>query len=126
GGHDARHAVELARRLTTLFGIEDVTIRNAGVGGLHPGRSASVVVDDDVVIGAVGEVDPAVCERHGVTERVGYVEFTLGGDEYWHGDAGLLSVPRAEQTFKAISRMPSSDVDLAFVADDSVGADELG
>jgi phenylalanyl-tRNA synthetase beta chain len=125
GGGEARDAVELALRLTTLIGVEDVTIRNEPVGGLHPGRSAVIVVDD-VVIGAVGEIDPEVCRRRGVPERVGYLSFVLGGDEYWHGDAGLLSVPRTDRVFRPLSRMPSSDVDLAFVVDDSVGADELG
>ena len=124
GGRSARDAVEVAMRLATLIGVEDVTLRNEPVGGLHPGRSA-VIVAGGAEIGVVGEIDPDVCERRGVHERVGYLAFVLGGDEYWHGDAGLLSVPRSDRTFRAISRMPSSDVDFAFVVDDSVGADEV-
>ena len=124
GGRDARAAVELALRLATLIGVEDVRLRNEPVGGLHPGRSA-VIVAGEVAIGVVGEVDPEVCARRGVAERVGYVSYVLGGDEYWHGDVGLLSASRTDRVFRPISRMPSSDVDLAFVVDDSVGADEL-
>ncbi|MFN8053206.1 MAG: phenylalanine--tRNA ligase subunit beta [Acidimicrobiales bacterium] len=124
GGHDARDAVELAKRVAALVGIGELTVVNQPLGGLHPGRSARLLAGG-VEIGAVGEVDPATCEQHGVAERVGYVSFVLGGPEYWHGDAGLLSVPRGDRTFSPISRMPSSDVDLAFVVDDAVGADEL-
>ena len=124
GGRDVVAAVELALRLTTLIGIDDVTIRNEPVGGLHPGRSA-IVAAGGVAIGVVGEIDPEVCRRRGVAERVGYLSFVLGGDEAWHGDAGLLSVPRSDGVYRPISRFPSSDVDLAFVVDDSIGADEL-
>ena len=124
GGRDVVAAVELSLRLTTLIGIDDVTIRNEPVGGLHPGRSA-IVAAGGVAIGVVGEIDPEVCRRRGVAERVGYLSFVLGGDEAWHGDAGLLSVPRSDGVYRPISRFPSSDVDLAFVVDDSIGADEL-
>jgi len=124
GGREATAAVQLAHRLAALVGLDDLTIRNEPVGGLHPGRSA-VLLASGVAIGAVGEVDPEVCERRGVTERVAYLSFVLGGDEPWHGGAGLLSVPRSDGMFRPISRMPSSDVDFAFVVDDSVGADEL-
>ena len=128
-GSDARDAVELARKLTTLFGlVGPVTIRNEAVGGLHPGRSGVIRVGSKkkgADIGVVGEVDPAVAERHGINERVAYVSFTLGGPEYWHGGDGLLSVARVERRARHISRMPSSDVDLAFVVDDGVGADVL-
>lgn len=124
GGGDARDAVELARRVLALLSIDDVTLENRTVGGLHPGRSAVIRVAG-VEIGAVGEVDPAVTERYGVAERVGFVSMVLGGDEPWHGDAGLLSLRRDDDAFRPISRMPSSDIDLALVADDSVGADAL-
>ncbi|NLA37089.1 MAG: phenylalanine--tRNA ligase subunit beta [Actinobacteria bacterium] len=128
-GSDARDAVELARKLTTLFGlVGPIIIRNEAVGGLHPGRSGVIRAGSKkkgADIGVVGEVDPAVAECHGISERVAYVSFTLGGPEYWHGGDGLLSVARTERRARHISRMPSSDVDLAFVVDENVGADVL-
>ena len=128
GGGDARDAVELAQQIASLFGI-DISIRNASVGGLHPGRSGVILAGsagtEGVEIGTVGEIDPAVADRYGVTERVGFVSFVLGGDEYWHGEAGLLSVPRSDRQFTSISRQPSADLDLAFAVDESVGADEV-
>ena len=129
-GRDARDAVELARRMTTLFGlVGPVTIRNEPVGGLHPGRSGVIRAGSKkkgADIGVVGEIDPAVAERHGISERVAYVSFTLGGPEAWHGGDGLLSVARSEAKARPISRMPSADFDLAFRVADSVGADVLG
>ena len=133
GGSSAPAAVELAIALTNLFGVPGVVVRNAPVGGLHPGRSAEIRVErvgsdgsvEETVIGTVGEIDPAVAERYGVDERVGYVSFTLGGVEPWHGDAGLLSAERSGGGYRSISRMPSSDVDLAFVVPDEVPADRV-
>lgn len=128
-GRDARDAVELARKLTGLFGlVGPVTIRNEAVGGLHPGRSGVIRVGSKkkgADIGVVGEIDPAVAERQGISERVAYAAFTLGGPEYWHGGDGLLSVARKEPISRPISRMPSADFDLALVVAESVGADVL-
>ena len=75
----------------------------------------------DLVIGSVGEIDPAVATRFGLTRttgnataarRIGWLEVDLGllFDE--------IRVPRRQVVGGAVSRFPSSDIDLAFVVDD--------
>jgi phenylalanyl-tRNA synthetase beta chain len=118
--------------------------------GLHPTRSAHLVAlggewgagtagpeaDVDVdgideargrsIVGAVGEIDPDVAVSFGLTattgaavsgRRVGWLEVDLGVlfDE--------SQVPRRLATGGAVSRFPSSDIDLAFVVDDRYPAD---
>lgn len=84
------------------------------------------------VLGAVGEIDPAVAVAFGLTQpgaaggaarRIGWLEIDLDVlfDE--------TKVARRVAAAGAVSRYPSSDVDLAFVVDDvhraDVVADEL-
>ncbi len=107
--------------------------------GLHPTRSAHLVVppvdgdalSDDVggsglVIGAVGEIDPAVATRFGLTRAAGNA--TVARRIGWlEVDLGLLfdaiRVPRRRVVGGAVSRFPSSDIDLAFVVNDRYPAD---
>ncbi|MBW3573268.1 MAG: phenylalanine--tRNA ligase subunit beta [Actinobacteria bacterium] len=80
--------------------------------GLHPTRSAQVVVAGEVV-GVVGEVDPDVLAAHDVAERVAWLELDLGR---------LLALPHGNDRYRPLSRFPSSDVDLAFEVDDATPA----
>ena len=84
------------------------------------------------VIGAVGEIDPAVIARTfrltrktiraaatGSPIRIGWLEVDLGRlfDEE--------RVPRRITVGGAVSRFPSSDIDLALVVDDAQPADAV-
>ena len=80
--------------------------------GLHPGRTARVVVGAEV-IGHVGEVDPDVSAAFGIEGRVGWIELDLGG---------LLPTENVYPQATPVGRHPSSDVDLAFVVDEDVPA----
>ena len=60
-----------------------------------------------------GEVDPAVTEAFEIDGRVAWVQLEVAALV-----AGLAAVPKA----KAVSRFPSSDVDLAFVVPAEVEA----
>jgi phenylalanyl-tRNA synthetase beta chain len=66
--------------------------------------------------GGVGEVDPTVLERFGVSERVAILELNL--DE-------VLGREPKPAAWKSVSRYPSSDLDLAFVLADDVPAERL-
>jgi phenylalanyl-tRNA synthetase beta chain len=90
----------------------DAELRSATPPGLHPTRAAEILVAGEVV-GAVGEVDPAVLEAYGIGERVAWFEVDLGR---------ILDLPGGERPFRPFSRMPSSDVDLAFEVPDDVAA----
>jgi phenylalanyl-tRNA synthetase beta chain len=112
-GEDAAKAVEIWHVLaeTLLLQVEH-RFDAAVVPGLHPTRSARVLVDG-ADAGAVGEIDPAVLERAGIGERVAWLELDLGV---------LLGAPHGADHYRPISRFPSSDVDLSFEVDESVPA----
>ena len=100
--------------------------------GLHPTRSAHLVAlgagAAPVVFGSVGEIDPGVATTFGLTRlsgsgtaarRVGWLELDLGllFDE--------ARVPRHVAAGGAVSRFPSSDIDLAFVVEDRWPSDAV-
>jgi phenylalanyl-tRNA synthetase beta chain len=67
-------------------------------------------------VGLVGEVSPEVLDAFGIRERVAVLELDL--DQ-------LLTAPRRARRYRAVSRYPSSDVDLAFEVDEGIPAAEV-
>ena len=129
-GAEAPEAVRLAELLLRSVGrwsldaselpsaiaeVATVDLRPVELPGLHPGRSAEILVGEDVV-GQVGEVDPGVLEAHDITERVAWLQLDLGV---------LLEIPSEVPAARPVSRFPSSDIDLAFVVDDGVTARDV-
>ncbi len=136
---DARLAVAAWQVVADAFHLDRVRLLPPGDGrpplpGLHPTRSAHLVVsasggsDEHLTIGSVGEIDPAVATTFGLTRaagngtaarRIGWLEV----------DLGLLfdadRVPRRTVVGGAVSRFPSSDIDLAFVVEDRYPADAV-
>jgi phenylalanyl-tRNA synthetase beta chain len=137
GEDDARVAAAAWHVLADALRLQGVRLIPPGDGtpplpGLHPTRSAHLMVRagsiDEITIGSVGEVDPAVAARFELTRtaggattprRVGWLEV----------DLGLLLdeelVPRRVTVGGAVSRFPSSDIDLAFVVADGHPADAV-
>ncbi|HEX3793186.1 MAG TPA: phenylalanine--tRNA ligase subunit beta [Acidimicrobiales bacterium] len=135
---DARSATAMWHVLAEAFHVAGVrlvapTAAETELPGLHPTRSALLMAEGPGgsrrSIGAVGEIDPAVAADHGLTitsgagtaaRRIGWLEV----------DLGLLfdpsAVARRVVTSAAVSRFPSSDVDLALVVDDGHPADLVG
>jgi phenylalanyl-tRNA synthetase beta chain len=131
-GDDARRAALAWRFLADAFGVEGVELVAPGAGGqgeldsvppgLHPTRSARLVVSGSEgraprVIGVVGEVDPGVLAEFGLDaerRRVGWLEVDL--------DGLLVRARRRGSLLVAVSKFPSSDVDMAFVVEDAVPA----
>ena len=134
---DARDAVASWHVIADSLHLADVRLVGPGDGvpalpGLPPTRSAHVVAHGGsagpVTIGAVGEVDPAVATTFGLirpagsstsARRVGWLELDLG----LLFDEGR--VPRRTTVGGAVSRFPSSDIDLAFVVEDRFPADAV-
>ena len=114
-GAEAPEAVRTLRALMGGLGLHDVRLRSGELGGLHPTRAATVVVDD-VEIGVVGEIDPSVLEAHGVEERVAWVSLRLGA---------VVELAAAPPQSSRISRFPTADVDLAFVVADDIPTDRV-
>lgn len=114
-GADARAAMAIWREVSAAMGVGARVDQSNVPPGLHPTRSATLSIGRDVV-GAVGEIHPDVLDAFGVTERVAWLEF----------DASrlLAAEPKIAQ-WRAISRFPSTDLDLALQVPDTVTADKV-
>lgn len=111
-GREAPAAVEVWQILSEQLSLASPSVENAEVPGLHPTRAARVLIGG-VPVGIVGEIDPAVLDRHAIGERVGYLEVDLGA---------LFAAPRRSGAYRQISKFPSNDIDLAFEIPDEVSA----
>jgi phenylalanyl-tRNA synthetase beta chain len=116
GGREAPEAVHEWGAVAEVLDVVGVEVRNEPVPGLHPTRSARLVGPGGEAVGAVGEVDPAVLEAHGVGERVAWLEVDLDV---------VAGLPRSGRVYRPISVYPSSDIDLAFEVDDAVAATDV-
>jgi phenylalanyl-tRNA synthetase beta chain len=115
-GREAPAAMAVWNELSTALGCRNPIVKSGAQPGLHPGRSAQFLVAGRAV-GVVGEVHPDVLDGFGVNERVAVIEINLGQ---------LLDLPHGPGAYRRVSRFPSTDIDLAFVAPAKVSADQLG
>ena len=111
-GREAPAAAALWERLRRAMPFVPTEVRNEAAAGLHPTRSAVLVAGGEPV-GVVGEIDPAVAESFGISERVAWLECDL---------MRLLESHVDRPAYRRPSRFPSSDIDLAFVIDDATPA----
>jgi phenylalanyl-tRNA synthetase beta chain len=112
GGRDATEASRVWQVLARALAVADASLVSGPQSGLHPTRSATVMVAGEAV-GAVGEVDPSVLRDVAISGRVGWLEIDLDR---------LLALPHGARPYRKVSLYPSSDIDLAFEVDDSVAA----
>jgi len=105
-------AKQLLDTLAEGLRLREVVLEATSAEGMHPGRTATVTVGGTAV-GFVGEVDPRVGEAWSVPGRVGYLDVDL---------PALLRASRRPLEQAPVSKFPSSDIDLAFVAPDDVPA----
>ena len=108
-GHDAVGVLDV---VAGVLEVEGWHLAPGDGPGFAPGRAAAVMIGDDVC-GLVGEVDPEVLSRLGVSGTVAAFEIDL---------STLLGAPRKERRFVAPSRFPSSSVDLALVVAEDLPA----
>jgi phenylalanyl-tRNA synthetase beta chain len=99
----------LLELLTDRLGVPNVSLVQATIPSFHPGRAAEIRVDG-VVIGAVGEVHPAVSEAFGLSGRVVAAEL----------DLPELVVDRGPWQFTPPSVFPPIIFDLAFFVPNDV------
>jgi len=111
---DVYDATGIVKTVAARLGWDDVSVRQAEVGGLHPGRSAQVV-KGDAVIGYVGELHPAAARAFDLTGRVAVLEVEL---------ESLLSEP-PWWGFGTPSVYPPQKFDLAFEMESTVPAADL-
>ena len=111
-GREAPDAAALWERLRRAMPFAPTEVRNEARPGLHPSRAAVLVAGGETV-GVLGEIDPAVAEAFGISERVAWLECDLGR---------LLAGHLDRPAYRQPSRFPSSDIDLAFVIGDAFPA----
>lgn len=111
-GGDASTALEQWNALCDALSVGAQLDQSRVPAGLHATRSATLARGKKVV-GVVGEVDPVVLDALGIEGRVSILEVDL--------TTVLNEEPKPVQA-RDINRFPSSDIDLAFVAPDSVTA----
>ena len=114
-GADAPRAVAVWRELVSAMGWGARLDQSKVPAGLHPTRSATLSAGRDVV-GAVGEIHPDVLDAYEVSERVAVLELNLS--------VLLASEPKVPQ-WKATSKFPSTDFDLAFNVPADVSAEKI-
>jgi len=114
-GGVAPDAVAIWREIASSMGLGARLDQSNVPAGLHPTRSATLSLGRDVV-GAVGEIHPDVLDAFGVTERVAWLELDI---------TRLLTPDPKVAQWKAVSRYPSTDIDLAFVVPDTVPAEKI-
>jgi phenylalanyl-tRNA synthetase beta chain len=114
-GADAPAALAVWREIADALGVGARVDQSKVPAGMHPTRSATLHSGKNA-LGAVGEVHPAVLRAFDVTERVAVFEVDL--------DQILDREPKPTQ-WKATSRHPSSDLDMAFALADDVPAERL-
>jgi len=96
------------------LGLGGLSIRQGPVSGLHPGRSAEVLVGDEV-IGTIGELHPAAARQFELAGRIAVLEVRL---------APLVEEPEWWR-FRAPSVYPPQKFDLAFEMESTVPANQL-
>ncbi|MFT5267592.1 MAG: phenylalanyl-tRNA synthetase beta chain [Acidimicrobiales bacterium] len=109
---EAPIAVELLGLLDGTLALPNVQLRPSTPAGMHPTRSADVVIAGKVR-GHVGEVDPDVCKAFNIDGRVAWLELDL---------EAVLNGPFGNRKYSPVSKYPSSDIDLAFEVPDSITA----
>ena len=114
-GRDATAAMAIWREIARAMGFGARVDQSQVPSGLHPTRSATLSLGRDVV-GAVGEIHPDVLDAFEVTQRVAWLELDL---------SRMLAIDPKIAQWKATSRFPSTDLDLAFVVPDGVAADKI-
>lgn len=114
-GGDATTALEQWNAICDALAVGAQLDQSRVPNGLHATRSATLARGKKVV-GVVGEVDPVVLDALGIEGRVSILEVDL--------TTILNEEPKPVQA-RDINRFPSSDIDLAFVAPDSVTASTL-
>ncbi len=114
-GSAARYAAQVLASVFDANKLGDFQIVNDPQAALHPTRSAQVKYRGKA-IGEVGEVSPKVLEAFGVSDRVAWLSLDT---------APLYAAMAKPAKLKAVSRFPSTDIDLAFSVPKDVASQKV-
>lgn len=112
---DAAKAMDIWSQLSSGLGVGAQLRQDTPPPGFHATRSAELR-RGKTLVGVVGEIDPAVLARYGISGRVACVELNM---------SVVLSDEPKTQSAQVVSKFPSSDFDLAFAAPSSIAAGVL-
>lgn len=112
---DATKAADVWSQLSASLEIGAQLVTDHPPSGYHATRSVELR-RGKVVIGAFGEIDPAVLNRLGIVGRVACLELNLS--------LVLAETPKPHVA-QVVSKFPSTDFDLAFVVPESVPAAQV-
>lgn len=115
GDADAEQAVRLWKEISSAMGWGARLDQSTVPPGLHPTRSGTLSIGKSIV-GAVGEVHPAVLGELGIGGRVAVLELDL---------TTMLAIDPKIPQWKPTSRFPSADFDLAFIVPSDVAAEKI-
>lgn len=107
-------ALDIVRQVALALAVE-VTVRNAERPALHPGRTAEVLVGDEVV-GVAGELLPSLARELDLPPVVAVAELDL--------DA-LVRLGAQQISAAPIGALPAATQDLSLVVDAAVPASEV-
>ena len=104
----------IIENIMLYFGVS-ATYTRPETSYLHPGKSANVVVDGEIV-GVFGEVRPDIAKNYDIKTKVYVAEL----------DINLLNSKYDNSyKFKAIPKFPTVERDLAVVVEESVSAEDI-
>ena len=89
--------------------------QRANLNYLHPGRSAELFVDG-VSVGNIGEMHPDSAKFYGVDNRLYVAELSIDK---------LFDLTKATKKFKAFSKFPAMERDLAVVVGEEVAVGDM-
>ncbi|MEI8126026.1 MAG: phenylalanine--tRNA ligase subunit beta, partial [Parachlamydiaceae bacterium] len=95
--------------------VPNVSFQQSSIAALHPGRQASIV-SGSVVLGALGEVHPAILRRLDVPQRILFAELNLHD---------LMQVCAKHVKMQPLPIYPGSERDLTLTLNESIAIDVI-
>ncbi|MCW0952489.1 phenylalanine--tRNA ligase subunit beta [Weissella ceti] len=104
----------IVEQLLTNWGMEARFVPNAERPEMHPGRTADIIINDEVV-GFIGEVHPLTAKAYKINQTVA---FEIDMDK-------IADLHIAGTNYEVVSRFPAISRDLAILVDRDVASADL-
>jgi phenylalanyl-tRNA synthetase beta chain len=115
GSYDFFDLKGIIYAMLTRFGIKAEVKYVTDNAAFHPGRTAAICVNDDV-IGIFGETSPKVTDNYGLEHRVYLAEIDI---------EKILKYKNTEWKYESLPKYPSMVRDLAVIVKDEVLAGDM-
>jgi phenylalanyl-tRNA synthetase beta chain len=115
GSYDFYDLKGIIDAMLSRFGIKAALKKVSDNPTFHPGRTAALCVDDDI-IGIYGEVSPKVTDNYGLDHRVYLAEIDV---------EKILQYKNTEWKYEPLPKYPSMVRDIAVIVKDDVLAGDM-